>query len=165
MNKISIITVCYNAEKVIENTILSVINQEYNNYEYIIIDGNSKDNTTEIIKKYSNRITYWISEADNGIYHAMNKGIKKSSGDYLIFMNAGDTFYNNKVLAEIFSENQSKDIISGIALTGNEKKWLPAKEIDLCLMYFYTTGLCHQATFIKKEHDIPFPDISYSAML
>ena len=152
MKKISIITVCYNIERAIERTILSVINQNYNHYEYIIIDGGSSDKTTDIIKKYSDRISYWVSEKDNGIYNAMNKGIKKASGDYLIFMNAGDSFHDNKVLSNIFSSEQNADIISGIALTGkNEKKWKPIKEKDLCLMFFYTSGLCHQATFIKKD--------------
>ena len=109
---ISIITVSYNAVKSIERTILSVINQKYANFEYIIIDGGSTDGTIDIIKKYQNNINLWISEPDKGIYDAMNKGIEKARGKWLNFMNAGDTFTNNDVLNNIFNEEKTipKDI-------------------------------------------------------
>ena len=89
---ITIITVAYNAVKDIENTILSVLNQTYPNIEYIIIDGGSTDGTLDIIKKYEDKISYWVSEPDKGIYDAMNKGTLKATGVWLNFMNAGDTF-------------------------------------------------------------------------
>ena len=108
--KISIITVSYNAVKTIENTILSVINQTYSCIEYIIIDGGSTDGTVDIIRKYENKISYWISEPDKGIYDAMNKGIQKATGKWLNFMNCGDTFYNNKVISDIFENRIYKDI-------------------------------------------------------
>ena len=94
---ISVITVCYNVASSIEKTMLSVLNQTYKNLEYIIIDGNSTDGTVDIIKRYAERLTFWISEPDNGIYDAMNKGIVKATGEFLIFMNAGDQFLNDKV--------------------------------------------------------------------
>ena len=95
---ISIITVSYNAVKTIEDTINSVLNQTYPNIEYIIIDGGSTDGTLDVIKKYQDKITYWVSEPDKGIYDAMNKGALKATGVWLHFMNAGDTFYDEQVL-------------------------------------------------------------------
>lgn len=108
--KVSVVTVCYNAVEVIEKTILSVVNQTYNNLEYIIIDGMSTDGTVDIIKKYEDRITYWISEPDRGIYDAMNKGIKAATGMWINFMNAGDTFTANDILEKLYHVKLSSDI-------------------------------------------------------
>ena len=88
--KISIITVVYNGEEFLEETVLSVLNQSYKNIEYIIIDGGSTDGTVDIIKKYEDEIDYWVSEADKGIYDAMNKGIDVATGEWINFINAGD---------------------------------------------------------------------------
>jgi len=92
--KISIITVTKNSEKFLEDCILSVHNQFYKNYEHIIIDGNSTDNTVNIIKKHEEKIAYWISESDEGLYDAMNKGIKKSTGDIIGILNSDDIYYD-----------------------------------------------------------------------
>ena len=99
---ISIITVVYNGVNEIENTIQSIINQTYENLEYIIIDGKSIDGTLEVIKKYENKIDYWQSTSDTGIYDAMNKGIDLASGEWINFMNCGDKFYNDKTLNSVF---------------------------------------------------------------
>ena len=88
--KISVVTVCYNAIGSIEETMLSVLNQTYSHVEYIVIDGVSTDGTVDVIKKYSDRLAYWVSESDSGIYDAMNKGIRAATGDYIININAGD---------------------------------------------------------------------------
>lgn len=107
MLKISIVTVCYNCKSEIEQTILSVINQTYPNIEYLVIDGGSTDGTIEIINKYKRFISYFVSEKDRGIYDAMNKGVINSSGVWINFMNAGDTFFSNSVLENVFSRSVS----------------------------------------------------------
>jgi len=129
--KVSIITVCLNSENFIERTIKSVLNQNYDNLEYIIIDGKSTDKTIDIIKKYEiqfNGKMIWLSEKDEGIYDAMNKGIKLSSGDWLIFMNSGDYFSDDNVVAKIIKiYNKDKNslnktgLIYGNALVVNEE--------------------------------------------
>lgn len=108
--KISIVTVCYNSVDSLEMTLLSVIKQDYDNVEYIIIDGGSTDGSVDIIKKYSDKISYWVSEKDGGIYDAMNKGITVATGKYINFLNAGDTFYDNYVLSSV-SRSIEKDTI------------------------------------------------------
>lgn len=104
--KISIITITFNAEKILERTILSVLNQTYKNIEYIIVDGGSKDGTLDIIKKYQDKIR-WISEPDKGLYDAMNKGIKMATGEWINCMNADDIFASDDVLEKIFSKEYS----------------------------------------------------------
>ena len=104
MNKkplISIITVVYNDIENIEETILSVLSQTYDNIEFIVIDGASNDGTVDVIKKYDKKIDYWISEKDGGIFDAMNKGIKLSKGDYINFMNSGDFFTSPDLVNEV----------------------------------------------------------------
>jgi glycosyltransferase involved in cell wall biosynthesis len=113
---VSIITICYNREATISNTIESVLNQDYNNIEYIVIDGNSNDGTIEIINSYSNEISFFISEPDNGMYDAINKGLKISNGDIIGLMHSDDQFYDNTVVSNIvsvFNNNINTDGIYG----------------------------------------------------
>lgn len=114
-NKISIITVTKNSEKFLEENILSIDAQSYKDYEHIIIDGNSTDKTIEIIKKYEKKITYWISEKDEGLYDAMNKGIKKCTGDIIGILNSDDVYYPDtlKIVNEYFNKNQNLDFLFG----------------------------------------------------
>lgn len=102
---ITVVTVVYNAVDEIEQTISSVLGQTYSDLEYIVVDGASKDGTTDIIKKYSDRLSNWISEPDKGIYDAMNKAIEMASGDWILFMNAGDYFYSDTAISEVFTSS------------------------------------------------------------
>ncbi|MNF98627.1 PGL/p-HBAD biosynthesis glycosyltransferase [compost metagenome] len=112
--KISIITVCYNSAKTLEKTIISVGNQSYTDIEYIIIDGNSKDNTLEIIQTHSDTISKWISEPDSGLYDAMNKGIRMATGDLIGILNSDDTFYSTTVLSEIAAFHSKNNIEASV---------------------------------------------------
>ena len=112
--KISIVTVTYNCQDKIESTIKSIINQTYENIEYIIVDGKSSDRTCEIINLYKDKIKVFVSEPDKGIYDAMNKAATLASGEYINFMNAGDTLFNEYVIDDIFGkENGDYDVIAG----------------------------------------------------
>jgi len=110
MTKISIITVIFNDVEHIEDTILSVLNQDYNNMEYIIVDGGSTDGTLSVVNKYNDKITKIISEADQGIYDAMNKGLSLATGDVIGFLNSGDIFYNDNIIDKIARAFNSNDI-------------------------------------------------------
>ena len=114
--KISIITICFNSANTIEETILSVINQNYNNIEYIIIDGKSTDDTLSILDKYKSQISMIISEKDNGIYDAMNKGIALATGDVIGILNSDDVYSNNYIISKIanhFKKNIYLDLLYG----------------------------------------------------
>ncbi len=136
--KISIITVCYNSEATLEDTIKSVAAQTYQDIEYIIVDGNSKDGTLNIIKKYPDTVTKWISEQDRGLYDAMNKGIAMATGDYIGILNSDDTFYEPQTLEKVaeFLKNNNIDACTGdiiqhkngrIVRRYSSKKWTPEK--------------------------------------
>lgn len=121
--KISVITVVYNGQDLLEGTILSVINQTYSNIEYLIIDGKSKDKTVDIIRQYENYISNWISESDKGLYDAMNKGLKLATGDFVLFMNAGDQFSNEDVLETVFSKYEEQiDVLYGEVMMVDENR-------------------------------------------
>ena len=112
--KISIITVCYNSAATLEKTIQSVLEQTYDDIEHIVVDGNSKDTTLQIIKKHESNITQWISESDNGLYDAMNKGIQLATGDLVGILNSDDTFYNTTVLEELVNFHKQNLIDASI---------------------------------------------------
>lgn len=157
---ISVVTVSYNAATTIEQTILSVLNQTYDNVEYIIIDGGSTDGTVDIIKKYADKIAYWVSEPDNGIYDAMNKGVLASTGEWLIFMNAGDTFFNENVLEKMVKHLNDKfrilrgNIIRIYNLIGVKSCGVTSQQPDLIDMFDNTFH--HQACLIQRSLFIDF---------
>lgn len=148
--KISVVTVVYNGVESIENTILSVRNQTYDNIEYVIIDGGSTDGSLYIIKKYQDKISFWVSEPDNGIYDALNKGIKYATGDYIIFMNCGDLFFSNETLKNVYLSGMNEDVIYGdtVVDTKDEKQFSKAKEIENIK---YGMVFCHQSVFVKLD--------------
>lgn len=166
--RISVITVCYNAIATIENTICSVLAQTYQNIEYIVIDGGSKDGTVGIIKKYSDRISYWISEPDNGIYDAMNKGIKAATGDWINFRNSGDVFATPDALELMFKEPVDDDVavVHGDCYFVSEIDYIKVKPyiIKDPLCYKYKMPVNHCASFIRRElHQKYLFDLSYRA--
>lgn len=149
---VTIVTVTYNAEDFLEKTIKSVIEQTYQNIEYIIIDGNSNDETVNIIKEYSENISYWISEPDNGIFDAMNKSIKIAKGTWINFLNAGDTYLNQFIISDIFfsKENKTDIILSHTNIIDEETKKSSIFYADLSKIY-ETTPCFHQAQFVKSS--------------
>ena len=149
--KVSIITVSLNSDKTIEQTILSVLHQTYQNIEYLIIDGGSTDGTIEIIQKYADRITYFFSEPDKGLYDAMNKGIKKAQGELIGIINSDDWYELDAVetAVSLYSKNSNADVIhGGLRFYENEQyssSYCPKiKELNLCM-------IPHPACFISKK--------------
>jgi glycosyltransferase involved in cell wall biosynthesis len=155
--KISIITVVRNGEQHIEQTINSIISQTYTNIEYIIIDGNSKDRTVEIIKKYNQYLTYWISEPDKGIFDAMNKGVQAATGEWIVFINADDFLVNNDIVSQVvpYLLNSNSLINYGqiLYIEADESETLHGFEWNKIKQKFRYFGMVipHQATFHSKQ--------------
>jgi len=155
-SKISIVTIVYNDTNNIEQTILSVLDQKYADIEYIIIDGGSTDGTIDIIYKYETKISYWITEPDMGIFDAMNKGLKIATGEWIIFMNCGDSFYNNEVLSNVFKNNVNDiNLIYGnVELFSNSRRFIVKQK---CTKYSINlNSICHQTVFIRLSKHSPF---------
>jgi len=154
MPKLSIITINQNNANGLIKTIQSVITQRIRDFEYIIVDGLSSDESVDIINSYSKHIKAWISEPDNGIYNAMNKGIRMVSGDYLLFLNSGDRLASVDVIERVLPYlNNKNDIVSGeLEMVKNDDvvtKLFPPQIVNL--NYCISAGLTHPNTFIKRE--------------
>lgn len=154
MKKLSIITVCYN-EPNLKRTCESIVNQTWQDFEWIVVDGGSNQETQDIWNKYKYRIDTFISEKDKGIYDAMNKGIKIASGEYLIFMNAGDGFYSIDLLENIFKDKEynSGVLYGNCALFSekNKKEGICRFPKKLTKKDFILGPINHQSAFIKRE--------------
>lgn len=149
---VTIVTVVFNGSQDLDRTIRSIISQTYSNVEYVVIDGGSTDGTIDIIRKYKDHISYWVSESDNGIYDAMNKGINIANGEWINFMNAGDVFSSENVIKDIFAVERSQVAI----IYGDTEILYPSftrlakakrvKEIAKGMPF------CHQSTFVRTDY-------------
>ena len=156
--KVSIVTITYNSEKTLEETIESVLSQSYKNIEYIIIDGNSSDKTIEIVKKYGDQISTFLSEPDDGIYDAMNKGLKLATGDIVGILNSDDVYFDNKVIEgviESFEETKSDSLYGDLY-------YVEENDLDKVSRYWKSSSFirgsfrkgwhpAHPTFFVKRE--------------
>ena len=150
-NKLSIITINYNNLEGLKRTVESVINQTSKEFEYIVIDGGSNDGSGAYIESKSEHIDYWVSEPDKGIYNAMNKGIAKASGEYLLFLNSGDHLFSNNVVKDNIKNITDCDLVSFDAQVlgvGVDKLWQVPQKLHFSDLY--SSSLAHPAVFIKN---------------
>lgn len=167
---LSVITIVYNNVKHIERTLLSVIHQTYSDIEFIVIDGASNDGTIAVLEKYKNHFSEFISEPDRGIYDAMNKGLALAKGDYVIFMNSGDEFYEPQTVAQVFLTQAFADVYYGetemldeqLKSQGKRRHEVP-KNLNL-QSFKYGMSVSHQAIYIKRSLTKPYnPQYQLSA--
>lgn len=156
MKKITIVTVCYNCQDSIEETLKSVVKQDYPSLEYIIIDGKSTDGTLDIVHKYQDHIAVLVSEKDQGIYDAMNKGLLRATGEWIFFLNSGDVFHDTHVLSALFAENNTKD--SDVCWGNYDVRWYDRilhREATLPFFknksFYHGMGFTHQAVFVRTH--------------
>ena len=162
-NQLSIITINYNNINGLKNTVQSVINQSWKEFEYIIIDGGSTDGSAEYILGMEEHFSYWICETDNGIYNAMNKGVQRASGNYVYFLNSGDCLVNSSVLENVFVEvenvngkSDEPNIFLGSTKQNGHEHWFNPPEM-VTLYHLYNTALPHQGVFLPKSLAKKFP--------
>lgn len=164
---LSVITVNLNNSEGLQKTFDSISNQTYKDFEYIVIDGASSDGSTNLMVN-NTRINYWISEKDNGVYDAMNKGILQAKGDYLLFLNSGDYLADPNVLSDCVPQLTKHDIIYGnIIFSGNGQDKYYTYPEKLRFYHLFTASLGHPSTFIKKDlfqkyglYDLQYPIIA-----
>ena len=152
MPKLSIITINYNNLEGLKKTFESVFAQTFQDFEYIVIDGGSTDGSKEYIAENDDKINYWVTEPDKGVYHAMNKGIVKASGEYLLFINSGDELFENNTIEKSHSNLHTEEIIAGNLNFISEKNNYTGKALDeVSFIFMYHNTIWHPSTFIKKE--------------
>lgn len=160
MIKLSIITINRNNAEGLNKTIHSVLSQNYSDFEYIVVDGASTDDSVDVIKNYEQKSLpiregnrnslLWISEPDTGIYNAMNKGIRLATGEYVLFLNSGDILVNENVITQFMLLDTFADIVACRECFSNGKVYIPPKQEYLSYDYLVDQPLMHQSTFIKK---------------
>lgn len=169
MYKLSVITVTYNAADTLERTLRSVQGQSYGEIEHVIVDGQSKDGTVALIEQFANEGTNWVSEPDKGLYDAMNKAAARATGDYLCFLNAGDTFYSDTTVEEMMRsipKGTVPDIIYGqTAIVDNEGEFLHMRRLEAPQVLNWKSFkqgmlVCHQAFIVRRTLFEPY-DLGY----
>lgn len=148
--KYSVITVNYNNREGLRRTMESVVGQTCRDFEYIVIDGGSTDGSADLLREHESELSYWVTERDRGVYHAMNKGIRRARGEYLIFMNSGDTFYDNDVLACVLPL-LTADIVHGRLFYYSGRERTVYLRGEPTLQHFLDNTLNHQAAFIARR--------------
>ena len=148
---ITIVTINLNNKEGLKRTIESVVNQTFfDKVEYVIIDGGSTDGSVDVIKEYDDKIAYWCSEPDGGIFPAMNKSIEHINGDYVLYLNSGDILNKNNVIERVYGE-LDKDIVYGNEYKVNNRRTLATYPDKLTENFFKKSALPHQSTFIRTE--------------
>jgi len=166
---LSIITVNYNNLKGLKKTVESVLEQTYSPIEYIVIDGGSNDGSNMFLKSIDSKIDYWTSEPDSGVYDAMNKGIDKATGNYLYFLNSGDTFVDENVVERFVTSKPSEDILYGfLEIVSKNETWIKKYPEVLTFSYFFIDSLPHSAgAFFKRscfKDDLKYYDVTLKIM-
>ncbi len=152
MVPISIITINFNNADGLEKTFASVFSQTFNDFEYLVIDGGSEDGSRRIIEKYAHKLSYSVCERDGGIYNAMNKGIAKATGQWLLFLNSGDILYEADTLKEIVPHLQHRGIAYGdLMIKEPSRSWIKKYDQPISIEYFQRDTLPHQGAFISRE--------------
>jgi len=151
--KLSIITINYNNKIDLIKTIESTLSQTWTDFEYIIIDGGSTDGSPEVIESYKSHLSYWVSEPDNGIFHAINKGIEQAKGDYLLILNAGDVLKESDILFRTFGQTDyNEGILYGNVVLESKGAIIGQKVFSqpITFDFFRRTSISHQGTFVKR---------------
>lgn len=150
--KLSIITINFNNRDGLQKTIDSIVSQTIKDFEWIVIDGGSTDGSLELIEQNADHFVYWVSEPDKGVYNAMNKGMAQAKGDYLLFMNSGDWFYNETSLERCFAHEFNADVMYGDCLfhySDHDAKW--HNPSPMTFEFLYRSCLSHSSSFIRRE--------------
>lgn len=156
--KLSIVTICYNNQEGLRKTAQTVVEQTYENIEWIVIDGGSTDGSVDVIKKYSDKISYWVSEKDNGIYNAMNKGLERTTGDYIMFLNSGDYLIDRNIIECIIPYLKDKDLYVADICHDTDDNHKPGFRLPLNItkhqILYQLTHFTfpHPASFFKRDY-------------